>query len=1102
MSGSGLNPFLLAKDPETFTPSFAKSLKCPFVDSIDMIDCLRSKSYQEVLDASFSGIERNSNYLMNLGLIIDGLSIPSDPRKIFSTSPSQFSLNSKSSNGDDAASSSGKSSSSLNGLFGSSSSVEIRMINSTPSSQSSMGSIKGSSSPSSTPGTSSSPNRSKAGSASHADHNNQANKKDDVMLSENQGISSPFENQKTGGSNRQHNDSNINSNHHKINSSQSKKGFLWNIRWINWLSLSSLNGTLSIGAALLFVNSLVFLLIFRYFHKEQKDTGAKTKAVGKKLEDWEEKCNSDEDDHRTNFFVTSESSHVTTLSAGNEQQENNFGSSSGASSSGMTLMKTPAEVYGVTEMSTYSPSRSLMPSTTADVSSASFMRKKATTSILKNRLPVGTSSSSSSPVASSTSSSSAVNTISGFVKSGVTSTGVLHSNECYGHYLLRPSAGFSTKRTGGGGKESLDEIECGCHHINQVDPKERGMHENMTNRMIQDESDEKGNDAVGQKDCFIGPSMYTLNTTTSESNVERPLAATHGSNSTNFSSGRGSGVTSTGTVKRMVRIKEDPTLVKSSKSSFRKETKTTDSSDTQQPHIRFELPDSCCNSSSGCPPPHHQQHISSAYDATTFHPNEKNSQYGSPDSTGTINGCIELHTSSAAHHNSTSHVPSVQYSSPLFQQSLPNYSGSSMSRGGVQNSSSCAADSASSAVVSSSSHFESTGGNFFHSPPSHHQMNDTMMMRIIQTPADDGVDGHETMMSAEKNRRRAATNSSNIFWTISSDAPLSSSSAGTSVATTGSTGSASHPSTSQDTTLATSVSSSLSSDLSMIQLSTLPPPIPPNPHYQLSSFDLMSEETGVATYPPPLNHRTIRFQEDHYGHPKNFTQYENLKYDRNKGGVEMKGGESSFRRRVSEGNDGCSYIQVLSHHNEMREGHDTHDSNRSQNQLVTNSSAPDVNDTENYPHHEHYCNTSDGCFVQSNDDVTSVTTGSYMGCCNYCSTGGLTDSPGVLNSSNDRHYHHEGDDGRVGNHHQASHETSMSQLQQHPPPHLQESTNGSQYMHSHLNASDPHDDPNQIHTLDLTRRASYDGINLQDNNCDNQFININNQSYIHHQHPY
>ena len=107
---------LLAKDPETFTPSLAKSLKCPFLDPIDMIDCLRSKTLQEILQASavsaknfpftqssldqdhrsslsssvdemssiYAGPNHSNSWrpsLRNLGLIIDGLSIPVDPNK-------------------------------------------------------------------------------------------------------------------------------------------------------------------------------------------------------------------------------------------------------------------------------------------------------------------------------------------------------------------------------------------------------------------------------------------------------------------------------------------------------------------------------------------------------------------------------------------------------------------------------------------------------------------------------------------------------------------------------------------------------------------------------------------------------------------------------------------------------------------------------------------------------------------------------------------------------------------------------------------------------------------------------------------------------------
>lgn len=109
MSGSSLVPGTISTDPEFFTQSLAKSLNCevPSVtnsspesdqsaqktsssslpvttsSSTQIIECLRTKSMEEILKVTFDGYEDDQqNFLMktSFGPVIDGLLIPADPR--------------------------------------------------------------------------------------------------------------------------------------------------------------------------------------------------------------------------------------------------------------------------------------------------------------------------------------------------------------------------------------------------------------------------------------------------------------------------------------------------------------------------------------------------------------------------------------------------------------------------------------------------------------------------------------------------------------------------------------------------------------------------------------------------------------------------------------------------------------------------------------------------------------------------------------------------------------------------------------------------------------------------------------------------------------
>jgi len=86
MSGSAMHPLSLTKgDPNVYARYLAKAVNCPNYDSSVLVDCLRTKSVEELLK-----VESNHNkdaFDLSLGLIIDGLAIPADPRLVTVASP-------------------------------------------------------------------------------------------------------------------------------------------------------------------------------------------------------------------------------------------------------------------------------------------------------------------------------------------------------------------------------------------------------------------------------------------------------------------------------------------------------------------------------------------------------------------------------------------------------------------------------------------------------------------------------------------------------------------------------------------------------------------------------------------------------------------------------------------------------------------------------------------------------------------------------------------------------------------------------------------------------------------------------------------------------
>ncbi|RWS27280.1 Neuroligin-1-like protein, partial [Leptotrombidium deliense] len=93
MSGSALSPWALALDAETYARNLAKVLNCPNFDNVIMVDCLRSKSVDEILRVDL----KVPQYLTSFGPIVDGIVVPSEPKVLIKKALEQSSSTSSSS---------------------------------------------------------------------------------------------------------------------------------------------------------------------------------------------------------------------------------------------------------------------------------------------------------------------------------------------------------------------------------------------------------------------------------------------------------------------------------------------------------------------------------------------------------------------------------------------------------------------------------------------------------------------------------------------------------------------------------------------------------------------------------------------------------------------------------------------------------------------------------------------------------------------------------------------------------------------------------------------------------------------------------------------
>lgn len=77
MSGSALSSYAISRDSDTFTRYLSKAVNCGSHDSSVLLECLRSKSVEELIKVNF---EIEEAFKSSFGPIVDGLLVPAEPR--------------------------------------------------------------------------------------------------------------------------------------------------------------------------------------------------------------------------------------------------------------------------------------------------------------------------------------------------------------------------------------------------------------------------------------------------------------------------------------------------------------------------------------------------------------------------------------------------------------------------------------------------------------------------------------------------------------------------------------------------------------------------------------------------------------------------------------------------------------------------------------------------------------------------------------------------------------------------------------------------------------------------------------------------------------
>ncbi|XP_028966562.1 neuroligin-4, X-linked-like [Galendromus occidentalis] len=75
MSGSALSPWAMARDSVKYTKLIATELNCPLEDNRALIECLKSRSAEDIVAVGLSAGE----YLTTFGPVVDGIAIPKEP---------------------------------------------------------------------------------------------------------------------------------------------------------------------------------------------------------------------------------------------------------------------------------------------------------------------------------------------------------------------------------------------------------------------------------------------------------------------------------------------------------------------------------------------------------------------------------------------------------------------------------------------------------------------------------------------------------------------------------------------------------------------------------------------------------------------------------------------------------------------------------------------------------------------------------------------------------------------------------------------------------------------------------------------------------------
>lgn len=74
-SGSAISSWSINYQPLKYTKSLARKVGCSYTETADLVDCLRKKSFRELVDQDI----QPARYHVAFGPVVDGDVVPDDP---------------------------------------------------------------------------------------------------------------------------------------------------------------------------------------------------------------------------------------------------------------------------------------------------------------------------------------------------------------------------------------------------------------------------------------------------------------------------------------------------------------------------------------------------------------------------------------------------------------------------------------------------------------------------------------------------------------------------------------------------------------------------------------------------------------------------------------------------------------------------------------------------------------------------------------------------------------------------------------------------------------------------------------------------------------